>query len=184
MNIIRSTGVLIVATLFITGIIIVNIRKTRANNFSILLRILTNYIQLISASLSFNIKIPFSFTSVFSTPNKVNSPNEAFFSFDCFILDSDIKGFAPSANLFKLFLFMLLPFFLMIFYFILFGSYKLIIGCIKPHWNVDFKRYMVVSLVCIIFVFHPKMSFDSLALFQCQHVDDDDNRMRSYLYYK
>ena len=82
MNIIRVIGVLILSLMFITAIIVVNIRKTKANNFSILLRIFTNYIQLISASLSFNIEIPTSFTSVFSQSSRMNAPNESFFSFD------------------------------------------------------------------------------------------------------
>jgi hypothetical protein len=183
-NAIRVIGVVILALLFLTGIIIVNIRKTKENNFSILLRIFTNYIQLLTASLAFNINLPSSFTSIFSSSDRLSAPQESFFSFDCFIEDYELKGFAPNNNLFKLFLFCLLPFLLMIFYFIVFGIYKVIIRVFKPHWNVDFKRYMVVSLVCIIFVFHPRMSFESLSLFQCQEIDDDKSGMRGNLYYE
>jgi hypothetical protein len=177
-------GVVILALLFLTGIIIVNIRKTKENNFSILLRIFTNYLQLLTASLAFNINLPSSFTGIFSSSGRLSAPQESFFSFDCFIEDYELKGFAPNNNLFKLFLFSLLPFLLMIFYFIVFGIYKIMIRVIKPNWNVDFRRYMVVSLVCIIFVFHPRMSFESLSLFQCQKVDDDKYGMRGNLYYE
>jgi hypothetical protein len=184
MNVIRVIGVIILALLFLTGIIIVNIRKTKENNFSILLRIFTNYIQLLTASLAFNINLPSSFTGAFSSSDRLSAPQESFFSFDCFIEDYELKGFAPNNNLFKLFLFLLLPFLLMIFYFVVFGIYKLIIRVIKPNWNVDFRRYMVVSLVCIIFVFHPRMSFESLSLFQCQEIDDNKYGMRGNLYYE
>jgi hypothetical protein len=82
MNAIRVIGVIALALLFLVGIMVVNIRKTRENSTSILLRILTNYIQLMSAAMTFNIEIPSGFTDAFSQSEKVGSPNESFFSFD------------------------------------------------------------------------------------------------------
>jgi len=76
---------------------------------SILFRILTNYIQLISAALTFNIRLPSSFNNVFSQSEKIGSPNESFFSFDCFFEDTEITAFTPANSLFKVFLFSILP---------------------------------------------------------------------------
>ena len=87
------------------AIIIVNIRKTKENQFSVLLRILTNYIHLVSVALSFEIELPSIFTSAFSQTDRFSSPNNTFFSFDCFINDYELKGYAPSSSLFKLSLF-------------------------------------------------------------------------------
>jgi len=90
---------------FLGILIYINVRKKKENQFSILLRILTNYIHLISTTLSFNIEVPDSFTSIFSQFESVGSPNETFFSFDCFVDDYQIRLFAPSNSLFKLFLY-------------------------------------------------------------------------------
>ena len=120
LNIIRLIGYVAIALIFISAILYVNIRKKNENQFSILMRIFTNYIQLISVSLTFNISLPTAFNDAFSQSSRIESPNESFFSFDWFIEDAEIKGFAPSASLFKLFLYFLLPLALFLFYFTVF----------------------------------------------------------------
>mmetsp|Transcript_3856 Transcript_3856/g.3226 ORF Transcript_3856/g.3226 Transcript_3856/m.3226 type:complete len:95 (-) Transcript_3856:1130-1414(-) len=90
-------------------VILVNSRKKKENQVSILLRIFTNYTQLISAAITFNIMFPSSFDSVFSQSQKFNSAEQTFFSFDCFISDYEIKAYAPSNALFKLSLYIILP---------------------------------------------------------------------------
>jgi hypothetical protein len=71
-----------VAFAFISTIVIVSIRKKKENNFSVLLRIFTNYAQLLTASLSFDTNLPDGFINIFSLPDRFTAPNESFFSFD------------------------------------------------------------------------------------------------------
>ncbi|CAI2371351.1 unnamed protein product [Moneuplotes crassus] len=184
LNLIRVIGVVILAFCFVTAIVVVNIKKKKENNFSVLLRIFTNYIQLITASLSFNANLPSVFTDSFSNTDRISAPNESYFSFDCFVRDYEIKAFAPNSMLLKLFLFLLLPLFLMMIYLVIFGGLKLSMRLMNNNRQIDTTRYMVVTLVCIIFIFHPRMSFESMSLFQCEQVDKDDFRMRNYLEYR
>jgi len=102
---------------------------------------------LISASLSFNVKVPDNFGNAFSQFNRVSSPNETFFSFDCFINDYEIKFFAPSNSLFKLSLYVFLPIMLVSFIFVSLLILKYIIYVIKPSKVFDFKRAIVVSMI-------------------------------------
>jgi len=183
LNFIRVVGFSIIALLFIACIMVVNIRKKKENEFSILLRIFTNYIQLTTAAMTFNIDLPSSFTDSYSMSDRVSSPNESFFSFDCFIKDYELKWFAPNNNLFKLFLLFLLPFILMAFFSVVFILYKLILKIIRPHSDVDLKRYFIVSLVCVIFIFHPRMSYESLTVLQWIKINDNEFRMRNNLEY-
>ena len=111
---IRFIGLIIVVLVFLGIIIVVNIRKTSENQFSILLRIFTNYLHMITLSMSFGADIPSAFTSIFTQFEKIGSPNETLFSFDCFVEDYDFRAFSPSNLLFKSFLIALLPLFLMI----------------------------------------------------------------------
>lgn len=82
LNAIRVVGVIIVALLFLAAIIIVNVRKKKENNLSILTRIFTNYVQLISTAFTFNVSMPSAFSGIFSQSDRIGTPNESFFSFD------------------------------------------------------------------------------------------------------
>ena len=183
LNIIRLIGYVAIALIFISAILYVNIRKKNENQFSILMRIFTNYIQLISVSLTFNISLPTVFNDVFNQSNRVESPNESFFSFDWFIEDAEIKGFAPSASLFKLFLYCLLPLALFLFYFTIFLIIKLVLSILNKGHNFDIKRYMGVTIVWIIFIFHPSMILQSLNSFSCQQIDAGVYKMKEYMQY-
>ena len=182
LNSIRVAGFLILVWIFLSGIIIVNIRKKVENEFSILLRIFANYIQLVTLSLSFGITMPSDFADIFNQSSSVGSPNQSFLSFDWFIEDYEIKAFAPNNTIFKLFLFGLLPLGLIIIIWILIVLLKWF-----RIWNVKFKfdtrRYIVISIICIVFLLHPSLSLESLRIFEWVEVDDNDSKMKVYMEY-
>jgi hypothetical protein len=60
-------------------------------------------------SLSFGVSIPSGFTSIFTEVGNLSSPSQPFLSFDCFVQNYEISAFAPSNQLFKSFLYSLLP---------------------------------------------------------------------------
>lgn len=66
LNTIRIIGFMIGILLLIFLMIWLNIWKTKESEFSILTKITTNYIQTITASLSFNIEYPAVFKWIFS----------------------------------------------------------------------------------------------------------------------
>jgi hypothetical protein len=109
MNSIRVSGVMIIAFIFLMGIIVINVKKTEDSQISILIRIFTNYLQIMAASMSFNLKYPQVLTDIFYPVTRIGSTSETFLSFDCFIDDYELKGFTPSNEFFKLFLSLLLP---------------------------------------------------------------------------
>ncbi|CAI2362327.1 unnamed protein product [Moneuplotes crassus] len=195
-NAIRITGVTIAAFMFLMLLIYINLHKKKESEISILLRILTNYLHLISAFFSFNLTLPSSFTNSFSFMNRVSSPDETFFSFDCFINDYEIKLFAPNNALFKLTLYIFFPLIMIAAIFLLFGTIRVcheMIKYIKREWfdrNVsrgalfDFKRSMIVSMICIIFLFHPTLIVKSLSMFLCTEIDEGDSRMTHHLEYQ
>lgn len=183
MNMIRVVGFIILALLFLILIMVINIRKKKENQFSILLRIFTNYMQLISAAMTFNISLPTSFQAAFSQTDRFSSPNETFFSFDCFITNADIRLFTPSNKLFKLFLYCFLPLVLLIAFTIFLIFFRLVMHIRKPQETYDLRRYIGISLICIVFLFHPTMIYESLSTFQCVQIDEGEYRMKMYMEY-
>ena len=176
MNALRVIGVLLLAFIFLMLLIAINIRKTKESQTSILLRIFTNYLQLIAAAMSFNLRFPDSITNIFLPVNKISS-SDTFLSFDWFITDYEIKAFAPNNAIFKTFLTAILPVILIWFVSLIFiGLYF-----ISKKWFGDIKRNIGVSTICIIFLLHPTLTKVSLSLFQCIKIDDNDNRMRADL---
>ena len=194
-NAIRIMGVGIVAFCFLMLLVYINLRKKKESQMSILLRIFTNYMHLISALFIFNVQVPNSFTNTFSFMNRVSSPDETFFSFDCFIIDYEIRLFAPSNTLFKMVLYIFFPVLMIFAIFVLLGTIKaihFIVTFIRTEWMgrelqranlFDFKRSMVVSMICIIFLFHPTLTVKSLSMFLWTEVDDNDSRMTHHLEY-
>lgn len=178
MNTLKVIGFVIISLIFLAVIVIINVRKKKENQFSILLRIFTNYIHLISVANSFNINIPSDFSNIFSRVEGVNSPNDSFFSFDCFVENIEIKAFAPSNSLFKLFLYFLLPIALILGVAVILVLMKFI-GTLtnSKKLDFDFKRVIGISLISIVFLFHPTMTLESLNVFKCSKLDEGVSKM-------
>ena len=95
--------------LFFMIIIVINVRKKKENETSILFKIMANYLQLITTTMAFSTKFPTSMINMFSAFEEIGGASDTFLSFDCLVIDYDIKGPFPSNTLFKIFLSALLP---------------------------------------------------------------------------
>ena len=82
MNAIRVVAVGLVVFMFFMLIIVINVRKKKESEISILLRILTNYLQLLTTSLSFDVNYPNGLLEVFYPVDRVGSSSDTFLSFD------------------------------------------------------------------------------------------------------
>ena len=176
MNAIRVIGVGLVVFMFFMLLIIINIRKYNESEISTLLRIMANYLQLVSASLSFNIQYPDSFIEIFYPVNRVGSSSDTFLSFDCFFIDIEVTGPFPSNTFFKLFLMAMLPIML----FLLISLIWVLIYLIRRKWIPELKRNIVISFISIVFLLHPTLAENSLSIFQCVEIDDGISKVRIY----
>ena len=75
-------GLILLVSIFFIILIIVNIRKKKESQQSILMRILANYVQLLSVSMSFNMKFPPILVQIFYPLQKIGASSEAFLSLD------------------------------------------------------------------------------------------------------
>lgn len=161
-NAFQVIGTILLVLCFFIFMVIINVRKTEESELSVLLRILTNYLQLITASTSMTNNYP-SILIAFTIPVRMfGGSTDAFLSFDCFIQDTDIKFVFNSNPIFKLFLLQLLPVVLFSIMLLMWVSVKFF----KPEWVKDLPRNLVISFITIVFLLHPKMTEKSLNIFK------------------
>lgn len=155
-------------------LIIVNVRKTKESNLSVLFRILTNYIQLVTTAMSLSSSYPNSLVSAFSVTDELGGANEAFLSFDCFVEDYEIKGPFGSNAIFKLFLVGLLPMIL----FLLVSLIWVVVKLIRPTAVKSLERNFVISFISILFLLYPTITEQSFELFRCVDIDEGISQAR------
>lgn len=165
---------------YLVLLIVMTIRKKKKNQTSILIRIMTNYLQLIAATMSFNLRFPTFFGDMFGPIESIGSAYDTFLSFDCFIEDTEMRAFAPTTELFKVFLTGLLPIILGIIFWILWS----ILYLINKQLFSDIKRYIMVSFVWIIFMLHPTITKSTFNLFECLQISKDSYKMKMNMDYE
>jgi hypothetical protein len=82
LNAIRIVGLLFIVFGFVMFIIVLNIMKTKESELSVLLRIMTNYLQLITTSMALSTSYPTLILDMFGPIQRVGGSSEAFLSFD------------------------------------------------------------------------------------------------------
>lgn len=82
LNSIRVIGVLLIVFVFFMIIIAINVRKSKESEISVLFRIMTNYLQLLTTSISFSSNFPGTLTDIFIPIRRVGGASETFLSFD------------------------------------------------------------------------------------------------------
>ena len=172
-NAFKVIGLWFLVLLFLIIQIVMNLRKREESQISILMRILTNYLQVITAVLSFNIKFPSILTEVFSPINKIGSSSEPFISLDWFVRNSNLELFTPSPSIFKIFLSSILP---LIFFVWSVLTWSILYFVLNKWWS-NFKRNLIVSNIVILFILYPTIARSFLSLFQWVIIDPHESRV-------
>ena len=147
---------------YLTYLIAINLRKTTESKLTTLMRILTNYLQVISTVLAFNADYPSTISDLFTPANMIGSASESFVSVDCLVKDTEMNGFTPNATMFKIFLMLLLPVALISFYSLIW----IIMYLIFNKYFDDLGRNIIVSIIVILFLLHPALTRAGLSIFQ------------------
>ena len=179
-NALKFWGLIAASFIFLTILIAILIRKKRENQTSILMRIFANYVQLISVSMTFKVKFPVSLTQLFGPINTFGSTSDTYLSYDWFISSIQVTAFTPSVDIFKIVLTGMMPIGLFLLYLAIWGTFYFTMN----KWFYNLKRNLIISLICIIFMFHPTITKSWLQIFEWTLVDENDKRMNLYMEYK
>ena len=172
-------AMMLVSFLYLLVLVITTIRKKKENQTSIMLKIMTNYLQLVAAAYSFNMNFPTRFLSIFGSMDIIGSSSDAFLSFDCFFEDVQIKWMMPSNEILKVFITIFLPIVIVL----IFVTMWTILYFISPSRFKDWKRYVIISIICTLFLLHPNIAKQALGLFECIKIGDDKWKFRMHMDY-
>lgn len=162
LNAIRLVGLIILVIIFMIILIVFQLNKKKESQKSILMKILTNYLQVLTTILSFNMEYPSTVTDIFSPADKVSSTSTPFVSFDCFVTGQDLVLFTPSPQFLKDFFSGLLPIVLFLLTVAIWGLLYLI-----PYkWFKNYKRNLIVTNVVVLFMLHPNLTSNFLTVFE------------------
>lgn len=165
LNAIRIFAIVFFCLCFVFSLVIMNLRKKKESAISIMSRILTNYLHCSTASLSYNLAFP-SYLQTSSVPSQqVSQTSSSVLSFECFLDDFKI---GPSLFLMKA----LASSFVPLLFLILYVSVFMIAKAIRPQ-RIDFKRAFLVTLITLLFFFHPQLTEKTLAFFKCTTIEGE-----------
>ena len=161
LNSVRIFSVLIMILFLIMMLIYFNIRKVKESEVSILGKILTNYLHMVSSSISFNIPFPNKLKLAITPVKSIAQSTETIISFDCFIKDMNISIVSQSEYLSKYFLSCIMPILVCLVFVLFFGLLKI---CKRKH---NLKRHIIISMITIIYFFYPSLSDKIIRIFRC-----------------
>ena len=174
LNALKVIGLFLAVVVYLTILITFNIKKKGTSQRSVLIRILTNHIQLLTLSYAYTTKFPKIVSQIFSPITSLNTSSESAVSFDCFANAATLKMFAPSIAIFKMLIWGISPIVMFIFAALIFLIWHLFF----PKWFTDFKRNLMISLITIVYLLLPTITTLAFGIFQWITVDDGVSRVK------
>jgi len=130
---------------------------------SILIKIMTNYLQLVTLVVGFKLKWPKAVESTFFAQNAVGEASEQLFSFDCLI---GANGSQADVYYWKIVIMALMPL-LLIAASVLFWA---AVAWKKRNWRL-MRQECVATIVIIFFLIEPNLVDSLFSLFSCQEIE-------------
>ena len=138
----------------------VNIQKKEDSNMSVLMRIMTNYLQMIAAALAFNLQFPNYLYDAFSSVKQAGNSSGVFLSFDCFLMTTKATEVFNNVSYLKVMWLGLIP--------IIFLSICISILRVVFISNSDkFRRWAWITVITVLFVLQPSLTQYWLKVFKC-----------------
>jgi len=137
--------------LYILFMIIINLKQNESRT-SVIMKILTNYIQTIGGALAFNISWPDGITKLYYPFKILFGVSSSMFNFDCFLKQHKSTIELPFL---KFLIFQLSPLIFILFLSVFWGLLHII--C-KLRFKISIIRYFIVSMVVFLFFVHPSLT--------------------------
>lgn len=137
----------------------VNIQKKGDSNISVLMRIMTNYLQIIAATLSYNLQFPTYFLDIFSSVQTAGNSSGIFLSYDCLLMETRANDAFDNIAYLKVMCLAFIPM-------VIICCSALLYCCIFYKDKVKIKRYICVTVITVIFLFHATITQFALRIFK------------------
>lgn len=176
-NAIRVAGIgvgILIALIIIIRTAINSAKKARSY-YSIFIKILLNYLQLVMLTASFQLHWPTYVQELFKVQQSAGSVTEQIFSIDCFLDNSATDTQARTVRS-KLIMLSLLPILLLAGSLLLWLAFAVILRKLSY-----LKNELATTMVVLFFLIHPSLIKFMFDYFNCRKLDEGEMWMSSYL---
>ena len=172
-------GLIIAAIIAIQILVYFNLRSTSESETSVLLRMMTNYFQIMMTAAAFNLDVPIQMENFYKAFTFMGEIFEGVTNFDCFLYH--IGAYESSDNLgnyyVKAIFITLLPILAMAMY----APVFYLISKVKRLPIKFFYKWMTGAFAVVVFTLHPTLTKFLFGLFNCIEVDTGEYWMRENL---
>lgn len=127
------------------------------------MRIMTNYLQILAAALSFNLQFPTYMLDALSSAQQIGQSSGVFLSFDCLLMDTRANEVFDNIAYLKVLCIAMIPLIL-----ITVSTLGYRIYFFKNSYK--FKRLTCVTIITVFFLLHPSLTQYCLRIFKCVEV--------------
>ena len=147
-----------------------NVQKKEDSNISVLMRIMTNYCQILAAALAFNLQFPTYVLDVLSSAKQVGNSSGVFLSFDWLLMDTQIAEAFGNIAYLKVLWLAVIPM-------LVIALAALGFRLVFIHSSRRFKRLTWVTTITVLFLLHPSLTQYALRIFKCVEVGESVNKV-------
>jgi len=133
--------------------------------YSVYIKVLTNYLQLVLLITSFNLNWPSLVKQLLSSQESVGSASEQLFSFDCYLQDA----FSTEVFYQKLAIVALLPILIVVI-----SALVWFPVAIKNKDMMVLRNQLVTTIIVLLFLAHPSIVQTMFKVFSCMEIDSEE----------
>lgn len=183
LNIVYTVGFLVVAVIAIIWIIRKATKEKDEEDLdededdrldTILLRVFTNYIQMISIISSFPMNWPGQLTNLFQQYNRLSTSASQIFSLDCFLQSSVFSRFSIKSFFLKVVVTSIVPLLIIIFSILVWITIYILRFKIEGTER-RFKKVInkvITSIIVLLFMIHSNVVYVSITALRCTNIGD------------
>ena len=145
-------------------------QKKKDSNISVLMRIMTNYLQILSIALSFNLNFPTYMSEALTGVKQVGGSFGVLLSFDWLLMETKSTDKFDNIAFLKITVIGLIPI-------LLIGSAAIGFRLAFIYDSFRFKRYLWVTIITIFFLLHPTLTQYCLSIFKWNDIGNGEERV-------
>lgn len=134
------------------------------------MRIMTNYLQILAAALSYNLQFPTYVIDFLSSAKQVGNSSGVFLSFDWLLMETKATDVFDNIAYLKVLSIALLPL-------IFISAACLVYRLWFIHSSDKFKRLSWVTIITILFLIHPSITQYALRIFKCVDIGESISKV-------
>eukprot|EP00347_Sterkiella_histriomuscorum_P003258 403364981 len=177
--ILTMAGLVLALIAVLSVLIYLNLRSTKESELNVLLRIMTNYLQIMTTAAAFNLDWPSAFKDYLNFFTIFGETFEGFTNFDCFIEYLGVDNISSdSSNYYYKALFIS---FLPILIISVYAVVLVIVNKFRKAGKKNLKNQIIVSCVVVLFTIHPTLTKFLFGLYNCIEINKDEYYLKNDL---